>query len=88
MKGSRFKEEQIIRILQEADKGVKPADLCREYGMSDATFYNWKQKYGGMTVSDARELKSLRDENGRLKKLVAEQALDIQVLKDINSKNF
>ena len=88
MKGSRYKEEQIIRILQEADAGAKPADLCRKYGMSDATFYNWKQKFGGMTVSDAKRLKRLEDENSRLKKLVAEQALDIQVLKDVNSKNF
>ena len=88
MKRSRYSEEQIIRILKEAESGVKPADICRQYGMSDATLYNWKNKYGGMSISDARKLKSLEIENGRLKKLVADQALDIQVLKDINSKNF
>jgi len=88
MKGSRYKEEQIIRILKEAESGVKVLELCRKYGMSDATFYNWKAKYGGMSVSDIRRLKVLEEENRRLKKLVAEQALDIEVLKEVSSKNF
>lgn len=88
MKGSRYKEEQIIRILKEAESGVKVLELCRKYGMSDATFYNWKAKYGGMAISDIRRLKALEEENRRLKKLVAEQALDIEVLKEVSSKNF
>ena len=88
MKGKRFSEEQIIKILKEADAGIKPADLCRKYGISDATYYNWKAKFGGMTVSDARRLKELEAENSRLKKLVANQALDIQMLKEVCSKNF
>ena len=88
MKSSRYKEEQIIRILKEAESGVKVLELCRKYGMSDATFYNWKAKYGGMNVSDIRRLKVLEEENRRLKKLVAEQALDMEVLKEVSSKNF
>jgi putative transposase len=88
MKGTRYREEQIIRILKEADAGAKVQDLCRKYGMSDATFYNWKNKFGGMSLPDAKRLKILEDENRRLKKIVAEQVLDIQVLKDINSKNW
>lgn len=88
MKGSRYKEEQIIRVLQEADAGKKVSDLCREYGISDATYYNWKAKYGGMTVSDIRKLKILETENSQLKQIVAEQALDIQALKAVNAKKF
>lgn len=88
MRGKRFTPEQIITILKEADAGLPPAELCRKYGISDATYYNWKAKYGGMTVSDARHLKDLEHENGRLKKLVADQALDIQMLKEVCSKNF
>ncbi len=76
---TRYKEKQIIRILKEADTGARVQDLCRKYGMSDATFYNWKNKFGGMSIPD---------ENRRLKRIVAEQVLDIQVLKDINSKNW
>jgi len=76
MKRTRFTEEQIIGILTEHEAGAKCADLCRKHGMSEGTFYNWKAKYGGMTVSDARRLKALEDENARLKKLLAEQMLD------------
>lgn len=88
MRGKRFSEEQIITILKEADAGLPTADLCRKHGISGATYYNWKAKYGGMTVSDARKLKVLEQENSRLKKMVAEQALDIQMLKEVCSKNF
>ena len=88
MKGKRFSTEQIINVLKESDAGVKPADLCRKHGISEATYYNWKAKYGDMTISDARRLKELEQENGRLKKLVANQALDIQMLKEVCSKNF
>jgi len=84
----RFTEEQIIRILQEAESGIKVMDLCRKHGISDATYYNWKAKYGGMTVSDAKKLKALDDENRRLKRLVADQALDIQALKLVVEKKF
>lgn len=88
MRGKRFRTEQIIGILKEAEAGMPLKELCRKYGFSDATFYNWKAKYAGMTVSDARRLKELEDENRRLKKLVANQALDIQMLKEVCSKNF
>ena len=88
MKGKRFSTDQIINILKEADAGMATADLCRKYGISSATYYNWKAKYGNMTVSEARRLKELEQENGRLKKLVANQALDIQMLKEVCSKNF
>jgi len=88
MKRKRFTEEQIIRILNEADAGMKVADLCRKYGFSEATFYNWKSKFGGMTISEARRLKSLEQENSRLKRLVADLTLDNQVLRELSSKNF
>lgn len=88
MKRGRFSQEQIIGILKEADAGIAIPELCRKYGMSDGTFYNWKSKYGGMTVSDARKLKSLEEENGKLKRIVANQALDIEALKAVVSKNF
>jgi putative transposase len=88
MRGKRFKEEQIIAVLKEAQGGVSVQELCRKYGLSDGTFYNWKAKYGGLTVSEARRIKSLEDENRRLKHLVAEQALEIQALKAVVSKNF
>jgi putative transposase len=88
MRQGRYTEEQIINVLKESEGGVPTAELCRKYGMSDATFYNWKAKYGGMTVSDARRLKMVESENKRLKQIVAEQSLDIQALKAINSKNF
>ena len=88
MKGKRFKEEQIIRILQEAEAGVAVADLCRKHNCSEQSFYRWKSKYGGMEVSDAKRLKELQRENAELKKMVAEQALDIRMLKDVNSRKW
>ena len=88
MRQGRYTQEQIINVLKESEGGIPTAELCRKYGMSDATFYNWKAKYGGMTVSDARRLKMVEEENKRLKQIVAEQSLDIQALKAINSKNF
>ena len=84
----RFTEEQIIRILQEAESGMKVMDLCRKHGISDATYYNWKAKYGGMTVSDAKKLKTLEDENRRLKRLVADLSLDKQALQAVVEKKF
>ena len=84
----RYKEEQIIRILKEAESGISAAEICRKYGIAVTSFYKWKQRYGDMTASDARRLKSLDSENKRLKKIVADQALDIQALKEINSGNF
>lgn len=88
MKGKRHTEEQIIAVIKESEAGMKTADICRKHGISDATFYKWKSKYGGMDVSEAKRLRSLEDENRRLKQIVADQALDIQALKAINSKNF
>jgi putative transposase len=88
MRGKRFKEEQIIAVLKEAEAGVSVQELCRKYGISDGTFYNWKARYGGLTVNEARRIRSLEDENRRLKHIVAEQALDIQALKAVVSKNF
>ena len=88
MKTKRFSEEQIIGVLKEAEAGAKTKDLCRRHGISDATFYNWKAKYAGMTVSEARRLKELEQENAKLKRLVAELSLDKLVLKDIASGNF
>ena len=88
MKARQYTEEQIINILKEGEAGAKVSDLCRKYGMSDATYYNWKAKYSGMTASDLKRLKSLEHENRRLKQIVGEQALDIRALKDLLSKNF
>jgi putative transposase len=88
MKGSRFKEEQIIAILREHEAGVKTADICRKHGVSSATFFKWKSKYGGLDVSDARRLKALEDENRKLKKLLAEAMLDVAMLKDLNAKKW
>ena len=88
MRGKRFTEEKIIAILKEHEAGISPAELGRKYGVSDATIYNWKAKYGGLTVSEARRLKALEAENGKLKRIVANQALDIEALKAVVSKNF
>lgn len=88
MRGKRFSEEQIIGILKELEAGVRLDDLARRNGVSDTTIYNWKAKYGGLTVSEARRLKTLEDENGRLKRIVADLTLDNQALKAVISKNF
>jgi putative transposase len=87
MKRSRFTEAQIIGILRAQEAGQKTADVCRRHGVSEATFYKWKSKFGGMDVSDAKRLKALEAENAKLKKLLAETMLDNAMLKDINSKN-
>lgn len=81
MKAKKYTEEQIIAVLKEGEAGAKVADLCRKHGMSDATYYNWKAKYAGMTISDLKRLKSLEAENRRLKQIVADQALDNLALK-------
>ncbi len=88
MKRSRFTEEQIIGILRAHEAGMKTADLCRKHGVSSATFFKWKAKFGGMDVSDARKFKALEDENRKLKKLLAETMLDVAMLKDLNSKKW
>lgn len=88
MRKSRFSEEQIIAILKEHQAGIALAEICRKHGISDATFYTWRSKYGGMEVSDARRLKALEDENRRLKKLLAESMLDVSTLREALGKNF
>lgn len=88
MRKSRYSEEQIIGMLREHDAGVSTKEICRKYGISDATFYKYKAKFGGMNVSDAQRLKTLEMENTRLKRLLAEQMLDNAALKDIAAKNF
>ena len=85
---SRFTDEQIIQILKEQEAGERTADVCRRWGISQGTFYKYKSKYGGMEPSDAKRLRQLEDENARLKKLVAEQMLDIQMLRDVNAKKW
>jgi len=88
MKKSRFSEEQIIAVLKGHAAGIGVAELCRKHGISDATFYSWRKRYGGMEVSDARRLKALEEENARLKKLLAEQMLDAATLREALGKNF
>ena len=88
MKPSRFSEEQIIAILREQEAGARTAEVCRKHGVSEATFYRWKAKYGGLEVSDARRLKALEGENAKLKKLLAEAMLDNAMLKDVASKKW
>jgi putative transposase len=84
----RFTEKQIIDVLKEAESGVKVSELCRKHGISEATLYNWKAKFGGMTVSDAQRLKALEAENGKLKRLLAESLLDNAALKDVVSRKW
>ncbi len=88
MKRSRFTQERIIGVLKEHQAGAKAADLCRKHGISDATFYTWRSKYGGMEVSDARKLKGLEEENAKLKRLLAGQMLDVATPKEMMAKNF
>ncbi len=88
MKRTRFSEEQIIGMIKEQESGIPTAEVCRKHGISSASFYKYKAKYGGMDVSDARKLKALEEENAKLKKLLAEQMLDNAVLKDIASKKW
>ena len=88
MKGKRFTEEQIIRILQEAESGLAVADVCRKHNCSEQSFYRWKSKYGGMDISEVKRLKELERENTELKKIVAEKTLDIRMLKDVNSRKW
>ncbi len=88
MRKSRFTEDQIIGILKEHQAGIPVVDLCRKHGISDATFYTWRTKYGGIGVSDARKLKALEEENKKLKKLLAESMLDVATLREALGKNF
>ncbi len=88
MKRKRHTEEQIIAILREHEAGMKTADVCRKHGVSEATFYNWKAKYGGLEVSDAKRLKALESENAKLKKMLAESMLDNAALKDLLGKKW
>jgi putative transposase len=88
VKAKQYTEEQIIAVLKEGEAGAKVPDLCRKYGMSSATYYNWKSKYAGLSVSELRRLKALEEENRRLKQIVADQALDNRALKELLSKNF
>jgi len=88
MRGTRHSEEQVIAILKQGDSGVKTAELCRQHGITEVTYYRWKAKYGGMDVSDAKKLKQLEEENRKLKHVVADLTLDNLALKDVLSKNW
>jgi len=88
MKRSRFSETQIVTILKEAERGISVVDLCRKHGMSDATFYKWRAKYGGLEASDLKRLKALEEENMRLKRMFSELSLDHQILKDVLEKKL
>lgn len=88
MKRKRFTEEQIIAALKESEGGLPSAEVCRKYGISDATFYNWRRKFGGMEVNEAKRLRQLEEENRRLKHLVADLTLDVQMLKAVNAKKW
>lgn len=88
MKQTRFTEEQIIKVLKQGEAGTPTKELCRQHGISNATFYKWKAKFGGMDVSDARKLRCLEQENSRLKRMIADLMLDNQILKDVNSKKW
>ena len=88
MKGKRYSEEQIIRILKESENGKSVAHVCREYGVSEQSVYRWRTKYSGMDVAELRRLKELEEENRRLKSVVASQALDIEILKEVNAKKW
>ena len=87
MKRSRFNEEQIIGVLKEAEAGAQVSELCRRHGISEATFYTWRSKYGGLEISEMRRLRQLEEEHRRLKSIVADQALDLRALKDVLAKN-
>jgi len=87
-KGTRYKEEQIIRILKEVENGISVADVCRKYGVAEQTVYRWRSKYGGIETSELQRLRELEAENSRLKRIVAQQALDIDVLKEVVSKKW
>lgn len=88
MKKSKFTEAQILKVLKSQEEGKKVSEICREHGISEPTFYNWKSKYGGMTLSELQRVKELEAENARLKRLVADLSLDNQILKEVNSKKW
>lgn len=88
MKKSKFTESQILKVLKSQEEGKKVSELCREFGISEPTFYNWKSKYGGMSLSELQRVKELEAENARLKRLVADLSLDNQILKEVNSKKW
>ena len=88
MRRSKFSEEQVIGILKEHEAGLRAAEICRKYGISDTTFYKWRSRYGGMEVSEARRLKALEEENAKLKKLLAESMMDVSTLREMLGKNF